>query len=383
MMWMYLVLVFSWLGWQSIAMGQTKSVAVLMAFDHEAISVPTVELYRRILDDVRDSSQFLVIPMSVAREHFDAKIPPNLGALPAFDRRYLLKAHPPARKYHASAPRHTTSTKRVIRPVQSLVDTLAIDGALLLDCQTSQKGALLKGCGLYYYDRARGQVVGSVTKPFQVGIRDARRWSSILIADLGNGISAEKQSREKKSIQRALAQVNPEQNNHQFLVEIAAGGHSAAEKGVVYSPSVSLMAGQKFDGFVMGLVGSGGESSRTVGDRSMKFLERSIGVGFSVGSSALLDMEWDLGLSLAISNRQLTNESSSSMAAQTSLLQSRRDLKLTVQPGLLWNLTSNTAWGASFLASRYFGVSQTQSEATVDGLQSSGVGMSIRLRTLF
>ena len=367
----------------TVALAGSKSVGLVMTYDPKEVSIPSIELYRQIVSDAEKSGEFVVVPMSVTRKNMPSPKSKSYGALPVFDRRYLLRAHPPARSFTKPHERHRQEARRMIAPVQSMVDTLAIDGALIVDCSAKKSGSVLVGCSLLFYERSRGQITGAVSKRFRVGINDATRWSHILVADLASGMSSERNRREKDRIRQALGKPVRQGRKSLYMAEVQVGGQNAASTDVSFGPALGVWIGKRVDDFSFGFVGSVGSSSATNGAVTTEFEERSYGVGFGVGTRAMENVEWDLGLALAISDRSLNRGVGEGDLAAASFSQTNRDVRLTLAPGLLWRLNRTTAWGMGVTGNKYFGLKSDVSTDEGSLLETSGIGMNLRLRATF
>lgn len=357
-------------------------VAVIVSIDPDEINVPTIELFRAVSDSARDARG---MTQSSAQDVKQQLRPTagltNLGAIPAFDRKSFVKVGV-GKAVKLSAKK---SRKRVIPQVQAMLDTLALDGAVIVDCAPAGT-KVVKRCGLYYYDRSLGRVLAATSKSFKVGVADASRWAPGLLAGLSQGLSAYASNLERDKLKQVIAESNEETDSGQVAVEVKLVGETLAEphRQVKALPGAALWLGNVGKGYTSGLELSYAKASATGDEEEVTLVERSVGLNFAVQSHALETMIWELGLGVHYAVLNAESQGLERTDDQTDGKLEAKMIKLRFAPGVLWQLSKNLQFGTGLAYDRMvpFTESATGSYHGQNFARNS-LGFGIRLRTVF
>jgi hypothetical protein len=352
-------------------------VAVIVSLDPQAINVPTVELFRAVQDGAQVSPGF--IPGAATQEVREKLAAPGalatLGTIPAFDRKDFLKANgnKPSKK----------SKRRVIRPVQKMLDTLALDGAVIVDCAPAGTAAV-KNCGLYYYDRSLGRVLAATSKEFRVGVADASRWAPSLLSNLSQGLTAYESQLERDRLKQVIAESNVAEDSSKFTAELKLQGQSLAEpsRQVTALPGAALRLGRQDKGYSTGLELGYAKATAEGEDAKASLTEKLAGLFFSVESRALESMIWDLGLGVNYAILTAERESLAELDEENGHLEARL-IKLRFAPGVLWEVSKGLQFGAAFNFDRLVPFAESKEGAYQnDKFAKNSLGFGLLLRTV-
>lgn len=341
-------------------------VAVVVSLDPEAINVPTLELFRAVNDSAQMMPGFSPGVASDVRQKLLSGSPnlASLGTIPAFDRKQFKK-------------------KKVIRPVQKMLDTLALDGAVIVHCAPAGT-AQVRGCGLYYYDRSLGRVLAATSKNFRVGVADASRWAPNLLSNLSQGLTAYETSLERDRLKQVLADSNVDEDTAKFAAELRLQGQSVAEpsRQVTALPGAALRIGRSDKGYSSGLELGYGKASAEGEAAQVSLTEKLAGLFFSVESRALDSMLWDLGLGVNYAVLTADRTALTENDGKDGRLEARL-IKLRFSPGVLWEVSKGLQFGAGFSFDRMVPFSEAKDGSYQYGhFAKNAAGFGIRLRTV-
>ncbi len=340
-------------------------VAVVVSLDAAAINVPTLELFREVSDGAQKASGFVPGLSSDVRQKLTMS--PGLqalGTIPAFDRKQFRK-------------------KKIIKPVQKMLDTLALDGAVIVHC-VPMGTAAVKNCGLYYYDRSLGRILAATKKDFRVGIADASRWAPSLLSNLSQGLTAYETSLERAKLNQVIAESNDAEESAKFAAEVRFQGQSVAEpsRQVKALPGAALRLGQSHKGYSTGLELGYGKASAEGSDARVLVTEKLAGLFFSVESRALETMMWDLGLGVNYAVLTAERRSLAELDSEDGDMEARM-IKLRFSPGVLWEVSKGLQFGAGFSFDRMVPLAETKDGSYQNGhFAQNALGFGIRLRTV-
>lgn len=348
-----------------------QKIAVVVGLVPDNISPPTVELYRRVAARLGERGTWTLA--NDADVH--ANLPMDhrlreLGSIAAVDRRHIIKA---------IGPKGTRPTS-MIRPLQSMIDTLALDGAVLVDCR-ERDGGKLSRCGIYYYDRAAGRIVAASAKEFRVPIADATRWAPVLVDQLIAGIEGHRTAKAHAAMEAMVRSNDGDEPQSRFMMELGLGGvglrHTTAATGSL--PLVSFAVGTLGETFSAAIYGELGAASGKSGSVTEEIEERGVGLTFGARSRALETIYWDLGMSAGMVQRKATREGPTEQLG----FQDARAFRLRLSPGLLWEFGESVQVGPSLHWVRDISLkSTTEGVYAQERLSTSAIGIGLRLRTV-
>ncbi|HAZ11366.1 MAG: hypothetical protein A2X86_20195 [Bdellovibrionales bacterium GWA2_49_15] len=319
-----------------------RTVAVVLAQSPDAINIPSIELYRQIKESVDKSDLWIVAPTWTVKNNLkgqdDEEKLPDLGAIPSFDRRELIKAHPQAQTQLPDDVA-AVSENAVIKSVQIILDTLAIEGALIVDC-LPQGTQVVLGCGLYYYDRTRGKVVASSRKYFRAGVTDATNWAEHLIVALDEGIKHTKEVKTQAKLEKVLTYTDETESPMQKAmgVEIWGKRFLAADLNKTL-PGTTLCLLHENENYSFSFGASFGQY------RDQQFLAQELGmeIKFTPRVYAARALIWELPIGMSFLQRDTTSRSSIPDDEDST----RTELNAVgdIGPALLWRVQSKYTFG--------------------------------------
>jgi hypothetical protein len=371
--------------------GESKDspVAVVLSQSLKDVSVPTVELYRSVVDVVESGRYW----GAASRREVSNQMPKTgllnqFAAVPVFDRELLLKAHPPARSLRPGYKSKQKVRNHYIVPVQTMLDTLALKGAVIVDCVPYGKKGV-SGCGLYYYDRSEGKIVASSRKYFRTGIKDATRWSYGLVASLAEGMQASVVAKDKSRLNAILQKSEDDERKSQHpLVEFKGFGKTLT--GPVGSlgslPGLALQLGGQEDTYSYGLEGGYAQAMAQDTDRDYLVSEKYLAFIVSAQARSLESLVWDLGLGIGYSVRHVGVELQSAVLADEMLsgFLRTKSVFLQVAPGLMWEVSKTLSFGTQLQATRYVPtVSESNGDLEGSSFNRSSLGLAFRVKGIF
>ncbi|MBI2522370.1 MAG: hypothetical protein HYV97_18260 [Bdellovibrio sp.] len=319
-----------------------KTVAVVLAQSPDTVNIPSIELYRQIKESVDKSDLWIVAPTWTVKHNLkgqdeEEKLP-DLGAIPSFDRGELVKAHPQAqtRLPEEAVP---PSENPVIKSVQIILDTLAIEGALIVDC-LPQGAQVVLGCGLYYYDRTRGKVVASSRKYFRAGVTDATNWSEHLIEALDKGIKHTKEVKTQAKLEQVLTYTDEMESPMQKAMGMEIWGKRFLATNLNKTlPGAGLSLLHENENYSFGLGAIFGQY------RDQQFLIQEVGmeIKFAPRTFAAHSLIWELPIGLSL----IQSDTKAKASAVDEVDSTGRELNIVgeIGPALLWRVQNKYAFG--------------------------------------
>lgn len=367
-----------------IAVAAADKVVLIYSASSKTLSLPTLAFYKSVVGQFAASSNWQIVPFGEVDRYLPkSKAQLALSSVPSISRGEFLKAHPMA---SGGSKRQSRKKNGLAPSLQELLDTLAIQGAVVVDCVPSGKDRV-RACGLYYYDRAAGRVVAAMRKDFRVGITDATRWSDVMVAGLHSGLVAARDSKSKAQLEVILDKAEESDIKRRTAAHFEVKGESifrhAGSSGV--APSIGLGLAQMTDGRGFGLELAISEQTATTGvDNQSRWLGRRAGIFMTSEVQALESLHWTLDIGLGLSDRRFSLAESTGLVGQNGLI-TQREAYLTARPGLLWNLGSE-ALRMGFVGdfTRFVG-GKNESEGVLTGqaLPVWSRGLSFRLKYTF
>ena len=373
------------------ASGQStaKSVAVVVALDSaEPVNTAIVEFYRATLDGLgQDHGWTVYSPSEVVQILPRAKAFASLGALPAFDRKLFADLYPELADYTKGAAAEVAAKAkgsekdkagpRFIRPVQMTLDTLALPGALIVDCQPAP-GNTVHGCGYYYYNRASGKITASATKHFLVPIGDVTRWAPTLLASLQTGLRAAATARDERRVEKFMQNSEAEDEQHlQWVVGAEGGGESLHCSGCAMSqaPFASLYAGGYGDSMGFGIELTYAGSSASSDGNKQTFRDEHAVALLNVDAHALENLLWELEFGLGYYQRTFSLDQDGNVKVHGMLI--------SLRPGMGFQLGQAVSIGFNIHLDRLFVSDRTANTSgeniNING-DSFGLGLRVRYR---
>ncbi len=319
-----------------------KTVAVILAQAPDTVNIPSIELYRQIKESVDKSDLWIVAPIWTVKNNLkgqdeEEKLP-DLGAIPTFDRRELIKAHPQAqtRLPEEAAP---ASENPVIKSVQIVLDTLAIEGALIVDCLPEGAQVVL-GCGLYYYDRTRGKIVASSRKYFRAGVTDSTNWSEHLIVALDKGIKHTKEIKTQAKLEQVLTYTDEMESPMQKAMGMEIWGKRFLASDLNKTlPGTTLSLLHENENYSFGFGVSFGQY------RDQQLLAQEVGmeIKFAPRAFAARTLIWELPIGISFIQRD--TKAKSFMVDEGDSTRSELNAMGEIGPALLWRVQNKYTFG--------------------------------------
>ncbi len=316
-----------------------KTVALVLGTNPEDINVPSVELFRKVKNYL-DLSDYWVMNPSWSTKKAIGKLEnadfPYFGSIPFFDRREL-----------QNSLKNGNKGSGIIAPVQVMLDTLALEGAILVDCEPIGDDTV-KACGLYFYDRASRKIVAAAEKEFVAGVKDASNWAGTLTSSLAEGMNHIRDKREKLAVNSILEHTKDDREKPmQWLMELQLHGGKINDFSYVSGtvPSGEMIIGRTGENFGFGLGAFFTQNKETADLAEPMFKEVSGQFIFNSKANAGESLTWDFHLGAGYAKRSLTLVGGDALETE--------DLKLSVGPGLLWNMSDNAAFGLVGKYDRY------------------------------
>jgi hypothetical protein len=354
-----------------------KTVALVLSSDNDPVNTPSVELYRAVLKTIEMSGIWPLAPLWPVKKNLSSGNQ-STGAIPSFERQHLLNAHPKAKNANPGMPAEKSENK-VIEPVQIMLDTLAIEGAIIVDCVPSGP-RIVRGCGLYYYDRSRGKVVASARKYYRAGVMDASNWADHFTVSLAKGMRAAKEAKDKKRLDEALTITNEIEPENDITLELQTWGQSTSNSDTLSNsvPGATLIFSSQGETYGMGLDLSYGRSLDSSGVNKTNYMERSASLHFTAQAKTMKSLVWDLGLGLGAAQRSIEQEEDSGiLSAKTT------DFKLGMAPGIMWELNPSFSFGLNGSYEKYFAINKEIDPGSNANLFDSAWKIALRLKTTF
>jgi hypothetical protein len=353
-------------------------VAVVLSHGRKAANYPTIEFYQAVTAAVEEASAWAPARASEIRPLLP-KPGVDLGSIPTVDRSVFLKAKPNRSAKAGRAPKGALTKRKAARaaqivPVQRMLDTLAIQGAVIVDCDP--RGANeVSACGVYFYDRADGRVVARAQKQFRVGITDASRWATALVATLKDGMSAARANAERKRFDE-LMERGEEAPDHGVMLAVEAAGERLAVPDARLDAAMNLglqaLVRSSAGAPAFGVEIAQGTSSDDGGkDGAASYRLRRLGLVVDASARAMQSAVWSLGLAAGVADREYNLD-------ETSLRQ--RGTYVSVRPGLGFRMSESVTLAFDLRHTSYLGGSRTADETFEDDrLGSSAFGLGLRL----
>jgi hypothetical protein len=358
-----------------------EKVVLIYSASGKGLSLPTLSFYKSVAGQFAASNNWQVVPFSeVDRFLPKAKSQFTLTSVPSISRSEFLKAHPMA----AGNTKKKGRKKGGLAPsLQELLDTLAVQGAVVVDCVPSGRDRV-RACGLYYYDRSAGRVVAAMRKDFRVGITDATRWSDVMVAGLHSGLVAARDSKSKAQLETILDKAEDRDDTRKFAAHLEVKGESSFQHdgSPAVAPAFGLGLASMANGSGLGLeLGVSEQRAESGDDTQTLWTGKRAGIFMTSEVEALETLLWSLDVGLGASVRRFALRTG---GIETGAI-AQREAYLTARPGLLWNLSgSSVRMGFVGDFTRYVGGnSRSSDELTGKSLPVWSRGLSFRLKYVF
>jgi len=330
-------------------------VAVVLSHPEGSAHVASVEFYAAVVDAISAEQQWSVHPnRDVTRVLRPIGKGPVIGSIPTVSRDIVARAHPGINSWKGttstSRAKKSRESKRLIGPLQEALDTLALPGAIIVDC-APRGDTKVRGCGLYFYDRGTGRIVAAARKNFRTGIASAARWAPTLVAGLKDGIAAEEQREEREKLGAIIARPEERESATSLAVGVGGSGEQAGVRGAAQAPATlamgNLYVGMQRKGTGLGLELSLGSARAGSGDQSTRIEQRSAALVATVGVDALDSVTWELGLAAGAAHRTVESGDGSELSATQPFM--------SLRPGILWAVGKGWQIGANLRLTNWFG----------------------------
>jgi len=365
----------------SVVTAAPGRIALIYSASSKQLNTPTLAFYQSVASQFASSHDWQLVSFS----EVDRYLPKTTGRLtpssiPSIKRAEFLKAHPQA---SGASKAKLPANKGVSRSLQELLDTLAAEGAVVVDC-VPQGGNRVKACGIYFYDRAAGRVVASMRKDFKVGITDATRWSGVMVSGLHSGLVAVRENKSKAQLESILDKSPDSTSNRKIALHLDARGESTIRKFDMpgLAPALSLGISTMSNGTGAGIEAAVSEQRNQTGaDRELTWFGRRAGIFMTSEIEAQETMVWSLDVGLGVSQRRFIINENNSEAGSVQ----QSEGYITARPGLLWDLSKQKIrMGFVGDFTRYIGGNNdTTAVLAGETLPSWSRGLSFRIKYMF
>lgn len=362
------------------ATAQPQAVALVLTTSAQEMNLPTVHFYQAVQKSMSDSAEWKLAPVPETRKYLrKLKGTYAINALPAISRRGFIKSHGQA-KYPDSKPGRPN---RVQPNLQRALDTLALQGAVVVDC-IPDGSRRVRSCGLFYYDRNAGKVVASVRKHFRLGIPDAGRWAHQMVAGLDSGIKHERNRKSQNELSTLLAKStdNNEENDTVFMFGIQALGESLASVNDQQATLAqgAIQIGLQSSNMSLSLEGGQGHSILDNDENKHILSARKLGLVLGIQSKALESLIWQLGWGMGAMERKIVREED---GEETGALR-HVDGYLSLRPGMFWALGQHFRIGTEATYTKFLGGQHHQEGVlTSKDFSNYAFGLAFSLITIF
>jgi hypothetical protein len=272
-------------------------VALILASD----GVPSqeiVDFYRAVYASLASSPSWQPLALGTLRSGLPSDLEKKqLSGIPTISRKDF-RAKLPKRLIQKSPNAENRAATQIIpgsevADLQRIADNLRTRAVIVADCAT-KKSSMLKGCGLYYYDRVAARVTASSIKTFSSGASDATLWASPMVSTLEEGIARAQREKDQDVIEELIARGEQGEETERYGVIAIFGRGDRA--GLTNGWSQSLSGGGLELGFLKENVGALAHYSilRWSGDKdSIKLVQRtSYGLGMIFRAEAIDKLLW-------------------------------------------------------------------------------------------
>lgn len=346
----------------------TPDVIVVTTQPDRGINYPTIDFFQATVTDVKTTGTWTVAPLAQVRGLMKGQRS-DLGPIPSLPRSELTAALPGVTRKDGE------SGRGVIKSLQRALDTLAVDAAIVVDCEPSGQSAV-NGCGLYYYDRAEGRITATARKDFRAGVNEAGRWAPTLVATLKRGMESVRSEREKARFSELLDR-SVDANSAPFKLSLGldASGESLATPDAHLSNQMTyglqVLVRGSAAGF--GLEGATGDGESSAEFKTFKASARRLGLVVNVRAKALDNLIWETDLAAGAVSR--VYESSAGDRLST------RGAYLALRPGLGFEISKRWSLGIGLQLSRYFlGSSESSGRYAAAALNPTAIGALFRVK---
>ena len=366
------------------APAQSDAVAVFLSANESKVNISTLEFFRAVSDEIAQAKTWSVVDGTEIRKSATINSTQFIGRIPLLPRGVLLKAHPEVASYAVSKheQKKLSARQKVIPSVQETLDTLAVQGAVIVDClQVAGEGGSdrIRGCGLYYYDRASGKVVASSRKSFRVGVASANMWAGTMVDGLKSGLDSHKARQDRDRLSSIVEKNDPKEAPARPYMSAGLVGESIRLKGGDTTNLAGGVAGlgAAFSGRSLGLEYS---QAALRGDRIAKgdrYTSRSATLVLGVSAEAMDIVTWGLDITAGMSERRYWVE-------DEEVLRSTQP-SIGIRPGVFWRIKRSWLMGATFSYRSAYGgeekVLSTISQTSISGFHSGSwlTGISTRV----
>jgi len=354
-----------------------KTVAIVLSQDESVVNVPSIELFRSVKEVVNNSDTWVMAPAWSVKINLknqkSAEGLQDLGAIASFNRRFLTKGHPQSNMVLPKDKIHR-SQNQIIKPIQIMLDTLALQGAIIVDC-LPEGPKVVRSCGLYYYDRVKGKVVASSRKFFRAGVTDATNWSNHLVMSMDAGLKKVKETKSKMQITKVLSFHEEKEDKMNYSAEVEFWGLSPSESSLNTSvPGISLYINRENESFSYGL----GFSYTDTEKDNVSYKQYDLGLRFTPRAFAAKSLIWELPIGFAASQRSMSKLAPTGRNSVEQL-----DAKFSIGPSLMWQMKRGTSFGVGASYESYHTLNQEVVDNSKLNLFSNTLRYSLRIKHNF
>ena|GEM_PF-2900514 len=329
------------------------AVVVFLSVPGTRINVTTLEFYRAANDEIAQTKAWSLVGGGELGRSASVKGLSFVGKVP------VLTASPSLR----------ATRRRVIPQVQETLDTLAIQGAIIVDCQTitgsTQETARVRGCGLYYYDRAEGRIVAATRKSFRVGVNSASLWAFSMVQGLKGGLEAHKAKIDRERLSSIESKSDDAEKPARPYLVLGMVGESLQLRGGERANLAGGVAGfgASFSGRSLGLEYAQTSFQGRHGTQQDRYNSRSLEVVLGASADAMDIVTWGLDLTAGMTERRYEK-------AEEEVLWARQPV-IGLRPGVFWKVRQGWLMGATVSYRAAYGGEERVS-ASIDERNNSG-----------
>jgi hypothetical protein len=370
-------------------------IPIFLASSSPIPSQKLVEFYKAVRVSLTDSEGWESVNIEKTQQHQAEESGVNFyGNLPVIDRTDFRKKIQRRRSQpvNENAATQDVISRQRVRAIQQYLDQLRVPGGLVVDCSHG-KSMLLKGCGIYYYDRVKQKVSASVVKLFSAGTHDASAWATPLVKNLENGLAHAQRSKDEKIIEELMSKEDlDDQTDTRGHLSAFASTSSVRVSGNQASLRQNLVGFGVEAGMMLENVGAYFFASRAMWNGSSgkealfykKAQSTDIGLGMNLRAKALDQLLW--GLQIAVARQTLEFELMDSLGSQSDHSQKFKStgLNMSISPSMgilvsdLVEITLGPVWGWYSESDRELSNELEQEESPKVG-KSSTFGLRFRV----
>jgi hypothetical protein len=252
----------------------------------------------------------------------------------------FVKAHPEANlDSEQTKVRRALPELRLVAPVQSQLEAVAQEEALIFDCKPVKGG--VSNCGVYLYDRDKKSVVSSSVRYFSLPVANPSAWSEKLASTFENGLSARRRLLENRAVEEFYARNGFEEDTDtaRYGLGIRLGSQLGTKSAFQQLPKGLVSLGRTYWGHLFSVYFEGGKASNSNKNNTYNIATYGGGLDLSLRAEAMEITMWELGLQAGWEKTQVKSDNKTSSA---------QSLLFGIRPGVFFSLGKNFQMGPQF-----------------------------------